>query len=111
MFTKEKGPWFPGFVGRLNLVGAVIVLACAVLCLRLWDLQVVRWAEFRQLSDENRLRIQRIPAPRGIILGWSRGREVVVADNRAARDLMFVPAECEEHYERIADPLASTVGI
>lgn len=36
--------------------------------LRLWDLQVIKGKEYRELSATNRLRVLMVPAPRGIIL-------------------------------------------
>ncbi len=48
------------------LVGAVALLF-VVLVLRLWQLQVVKGGQYGKLSVQNRLRIEPIPAPRGII--------------------------------------------
>ena len=44
-----------------------MVLAAFVALVRLWQLQVVRGADFRKASENNRLRIEDIYAPRGII--------------------------------------------
>lgn len=39
----------------------------AVLVVRLWHLQILRGAEYGRIAFENRLRIEKVPAPRGII--------------------------------------------
>lgn len=49
---------------KIALIVSVVFLVIAV---RLAHLQLFRGDELRRLSDENRLRIIRIPAPRGII--------------------------------------------
>ena len=52
---------------RIRLVTAGIILMLMVLGARLWELQVVRGEQFTEQSFENRLRIEQVPAPRGII--------------------------------------------
>lgn len=86
---------YSGFSARLKFVGVVIVLCMIILIMRLWTLQIVRWDEYRTLSHGNRVRPQRLESPRGMIYGRNGLEErVILADNRAARDLMFVLAEC-----------------
>lgn len=45
----------------------IIIVLFFILILRLWQLQILQGSEYRRLSEENRLRILRIAAPRGII--------------------------------------------
>ncbi len=52
---------------RIRLVSAAIVLMLMALGARLWELQVVRGEQFTKQSFVNRLRIEHVPAPRGII--------------------------------------------
>jgi penicillin-binding protein 2 len=50
------------------LIAAYIVSFIFVLFLfRLWDLQVVKGGKYKQISERNRLRVVKIPAPRGLI--------------------------------------------
>ena len=39
----------------------------SVLVIRLWHLQILKGAEYGRIAFENRLRIEKVPAPRGII--------------------------------------------
>ena len=48
-------------------VVTVVALLFLVLGLRLWQLQVLRGEKYRTTSVENRLRTEKVPAPRGII--------------------------------------------
>lgn len=48
-------------------VNIVIVIAFALIFSRLWYLQLIKGNEFRNLSENNRIRIQEVPAPRGIL--------------------------------------------
>ncbi|PCJ56175.1 MAG: penicillin-binding protein 2 [Candidatus Hydrogenedentota bacterium] len=103
---------YDGFSGRLFFIAILIALAMVVLVTRLWSLQIVRWDEFREKSTSNRLRIQRLESPRGMIYGRN-GLEmnVVLADNRAARDLLFVLADCDREPEEISSRLNKLIGI
>lgn len=86
---------YPGFSARLKFIAVVLTLCMIILIMRLWTLQIVRWDEYRTLSYGNRVRPQRLESPRGMIYGRSGlDEKVILADNRAARDLMFVLAEC-----------------
>ncbi|HOV76065.1 MAG TPA: penicillin-binding protein 2 [Candidatus Hydrogenedentes bacterium] len=79
---------------RIYSLGAALTLLFAILATRLWDLQIVHWAEYRQKAEFNRLHPQRLKAPRGLIYGPDAS--VVLADNRPACDLVIIPAECRE---------------
>ncbi len=48
-------------------INIVVVVAFALIFSRLWYLQIVKGDEFRNLSENNRIRIQEVPAPRGIL--------------------------------------------
>jgi penicillin-binding protein 2 len=52
---------------RVLLAAYVIATLFLVLVIRLWQLQILQGKEFRKLSEENRLRIIKVAAPRGII--------------------------------------------
>lgn len=52
---------------RLLTVGYVIAALFLILAMRLWQLQILQGSEYRKLSEENRLRVVRVAAPRGII--------------------------------------------
>ncbi len=57
------------FVRRSLLAGVVIALLTLALCARLYVLQVVRHHYYAQLSEGNRIRIEPVPAARGLIYG------------------------------------------
>ena len=97
---------------RIGIVGLALLVAFGGLALRLWELQVHRGVEFVGKSDRNRLRIQRLESPRGIIYGRSGAEEeVVLADNRPARDLMFALADCDIDPERVIARLEELVDV
>jgi penicillin-binding protein 2 len=52
---------------RITIAVYVILFSFLLFLFRLWDLQVIRGAEFRKTDERNRLRVLNIPAPRGII--------------------------------------------
>ncbi|MBU4262138.1 MAG: penicillin-binding protein 2 [Proteobacteria bacterium] len=53
---------------RVDIATALIIVFIAVLIARLWFLQIKKGEEYVKLSENNRIRIQQIQAPRGNIL-------------------------------------------
>lgn len=80
---------------RSRLVVATIILGAAFLMLlsRLWFLQVLKGEEFEVFSLDNRIRVERVPAPRGRILD-RYGRELVV--NRPSFDIYILPKDVDD---------------
>lgn len=52
---------------RILIVAYLIAALFFILAIRFWQLQILQGKEYRRLSEENRLRIVRVAAPRGII--------------------------------------------
>jgi penicillin-binding protein 2 len=77
----------------LILLQICIGILFFVLVTRLWYLQIQRGEEFARLSLENRLRQERIFAPRGRIMDRA-GK--IVADNRTAFGLSLVREDCRD---------------
>jgi penicillin-binding protein 2 len=98
--------------GRVRLLGTAIAFSFCLLAGRLWFLQVIRGAEFRGKSESNRLRIERLESPRGAIYArQGPTRDIVLADNRAARDLMVVPADITISDQTLCRRLGDLIGI
>lgn len=53
--------------GRLSLSIYAVTVIFIVLTLRLWNLQIMNGSMYRQMAENNRLRVIKEPAPRGII--------------------------------------------
>ncbi|NIQ39965.1 MAG: penicillin-binding protein 2 [Proteobacteria bacterium] len=69
---------------------------------RLWYLQVIRGDEFSRLSENNRIRIRRVPASRGMILDRSKR---ILVDNRPSFQVSVVPEDIDDF-----DLLVSRMG-
>src|SRR5271165_847670 len=52
---------------KIRLGAYIIVVVFLFFCSKLWQLQVIEGDRYRALSESNRLRIIKTPAPRGII--------------------------------------------
>ena len=79
---------------RQRLTGAVVIsiTAIVVLFVRLFYLQVIQGDEFRRLSTTNRIRLQNIEPPRGIIFDR---KGVVLVDNRPSFNLYIILKDAE----------------
>lgn len=70
----------------------VVVICMTVLFVRLFFLQVIKGEEYRRLSENNSIRLQRIEPFRGIIL--DRNGSMLV-DNRPSYDLSIIPRDAK----------------
>lgn len=82
-----------GLGGRLPALGALVVVLFTILVGRLWQLQIIQGPYYLRLSEENRVRDLRLPAPRGIIYD-RKGRPLV--SNRAAFTVSVLPRELDD---------------
>lgn len=74
---------------KQRLTGAVFILVAVfcVLLFRLFYLQIIEGEKFRKLSENNRIRLQSIDPPRGLI--FDRNGKIMV-DNRPSFDLGII---------------------
>lgn len=80
----------------------VLVITMTVLLIRLWDLQIMRGSEMRRLSEQNRIRVKKIPSPRGII--YDRTGKVL-ADTRPSFNIYLTPEDIRD-FSQSVDGLA-----
>jgi penicillin-binding protein 2 len=80
----------------------ILVLTMTVLLIRLWDLQIMRGTEMRKLSEQNRIRVKKIVAARGII--YDRTGKVL-ADTRPSFNIYLTPEDIKD-FSQTVDGLA-----
>ena len=93
---------------RLILPAGVIIFAFLILIGRLWFLQVMEGKHYGELSRNNRVRLVKSTAPRGLIFDRNGTR---LAENRPGFDLMIVPDDVndwEMTYETISKLVDTT---
>lgn len=78
-----------------------------VLCMRLFDLQILRGEEMRRLSEQNRVRLRKIIAPRGTVFD-RQGK--ILADTRPSFNLYVVQEDIKD-FNQTVDGLAKLLGI
>src|SRR5512135_2553683 len=78
---------------RILILLSAALLVLGLFVLRLWDLQIVRGAEYTYQAANNRLREEAIPAPRGIVYDRT-GRPLVV--NAPNFEVQIIPAYLPE---------------
>src|SRR5213594_3738918 len=83
----------PELQARLVAGAVAVLVGFALLAARLWLLQVVHGPEMRSLSENNRIRLVRPPAARGVV--YDRHGEILI-DNRPSFDVIFVPEDVRD---------------
>ena len=73
---------------RFGTFSIAVMGLFAIIFLRLVYLQIIRGSEFKQYSEDNRLRQEKIPSPRGIV--FDRDGNILV-DNVPAFDVSITP--------------------
>ena len=76
--------------GIILLFRLALIVAFAVVAVRLYQLQIVQGDTFRQDSDGNRFRIVEVAPPRGVI--YDRGGQILTR-NRPTFDVSIVPED------------------
>jgi penicillin-binding protein 2 len=95
-------------IGGITITAFAVAVLFTVLAARLWQLQVVRGREFERLSFENRLRMEKVPSPRGIIYDRN-GRPLV--KNSPYYSVALIPEMTgSADIEGIADFLSMDAG-
>jgi penicillin-binding protein 2 len=69
-----------------------VLLTFIIIITWLWYLQIIQGNKFRDLSENNRIRIRRIQAPRGLIFD-RKGR--ILVDNYPCFNLSIIPEDAK----------------
>ncbi|MBI5286309.1 MAG: penicillin-binding protein 2 [Deltaproteobacteria bacterium] len=92
---------------RSSIVTGVGLAIFFILLSRLWFLQVLKGSEFRELSENNRVRLVKTVAPRGVI--FDKNGKVLV-ENRPSFDLFIVPEDVRD-WERLKGVIPRLIDI
>ncbi len=91
---------------RVDIATLFIIVMIALLIARLWYLQIHKGEEYSHLAEDNRVRVQNIAAPRGVV--WDRDGRVIVG-NRPSFNVVWMkedspdPEEVLRELSRILD--------
>ncbi len=89
----------PRIEPRLAILSVFVALVLAVVTVRLYYLQIIRHKEFVELADRNRIRINRLPALRGLVFD-AKHRPLV--DTRPSFDAVIVPEDVRDFRQTVA---------
>ena len=88
------------FQKQYLILGALTLLILMVYILRMWHLQVLQGATYRYQSENNRIRLEDIPAPRGIIFDRNG---VPLVENRPAYHLLLIREDVRDMDQTIRE--------
>jgi penicillin-binding protein 2 len=94
------------FSSKYKWCTLILVLTMTVLLIRLWDLQIMRGSEMRKLSEQNRIRVKKIVAARGIV--YDRMGKVL-ADTRPSFNIYLTPEDIKD-FSQTVDGLAQLLA-
>lgn len=94
------------FQKQYLILGALTLLILLIYILRMWHLQVLQGATYRYQSENNRIRLEDIPAPRGIIFDRNG---VPLVENRPAYHLLLIREDVRDMDQTIRE-LARLTG-
>ncbi len=92
---------------RIHISAYVVIIIFIAILLRLFDLQVIRGKEYKKIAEDNRLRIIKIPAPRGII--YDRNGNALVK-NIPSFDISVVKEDIPNDSETLS-ALGKLIGV
>ena len=91
---------------RLLVIGGVAVILFAVLVLRLFSLQVVNASSFKAAESANKVRIEPLPAPRGLVTARSG---TILVGNQANQEIVLSREVASQNHQVIGQ-VAALVG-
>lgn len=103
---KGKNRPVPALELRLAVMSALMMVVFGVAAVRLYYLEIVRGPELRELADRNRIRIRRLPAPRGLV--YDRRHRPLV-DTLPSFNAVVVP-EDSDNLSRTVERLEKLLG-
>ena len=80
----------PEFRRCIRLFALFVLVVFAFLTYRLWVLQILQGKRYTVMSEHNRIRLERIPAVRGMV--FDRKNRLLI-NSRPSFDLQYVPGE------------------
>ena len=83
----------PEFRRRIRLFALFVLVVVGFLTYRLWVLQILQGNRYTVMSEHNRIRLQRIPAVRGMV--FDRKNRLLI-NSRPSFDLQYVTGEAGE---------------
>jgi penicillin-binding protein 2 len=89
MFGRLNGHDTADFRKRFQRLFIIVLIAIAILTIRMAYLQVFKGDEYKLRSENNSVRLRKIAPLRGLIMDTHRQ---VIVDNQAAFDLVYVPS-------------------
>jgi len=107
MLEVDKESKIGGIQKRLPYLIYIIGICMALIMFRLWFLQVIKGNYYKELSENNRLRIVKIPPPRGII--YDREGTPLV-ENVPSFDISLIPEDIPKEVDTVGR-LATLLGI
>jgi len=98
-----------GFVPRdkFKWCTYILIVTLAVLLIRLWDLQIMKGNEMKRLSEQNRIRVKKVIAPRGIM--YDRNGKVL-ADTRPSFNIYITPEDIRD-FNQTVDGLSRLIDM
>lgn len=104
-YFKDKEP--TELKRRIFIAAVIVVAAFFILAVRFWYLQVKEAAYYRELSQNNSVRLLKAVAPRGIVYD-SQGLKV--AENRAGFDLYVIPEDVKD-WPKVKETLKKLIDL
>lgn len=110
MITIKNEPRrYEGVENRVQFIALGMALVFLAPVLKLWHLQIINQSEYLGKAEDQRIWPTTLESDRGIIYGQN---DVILADNRASVNVVFVPGECPENRrEETCIRLARILGL
>ena len=106
---KNEPKRYEGVENRVQFLALAMALVFMAPLLKLWQLQMVNQSVYEGMAEDQRIWETTLESDRGIIFGKDG---VILADNRASVNVVFVPGECPDvRREETCIRLARLLGL
>ena len=81
------------FRGRIRIFGLLVLLVFTFLTYRLWTLQILQGKRYTVMSEHNRIRLERVPAVRGMV--FDRKNRLLI-NSRPSFDVRYLADDSQD---------------
>ncbi|HUC79109.1 MAG TPA: penicillin-binding protein 2 [Candidatus Saccharimonadales bacterium] len=96
-------------IGRIRFIYGLLVIICALIILRLFQLQIIQHNYYQQAANSSQIKQYALPAQRGIIYGLSNGGATPLVLNQTTYTLFADPADITNP-SKVASQINSVIG-
>jgi len=107
--ARSQNPKIPLILSRIRFIYGFLLVVCAVVVIRLFQLQIIQHNFYQQAANQSQIKQFALPAQRGVINALSNGAATPLVLNQTTYTLFADPADISNP-TKVANQLQTVIG-